>query len=102
MNKQQTLTTRQDVCNVQVSEETRTYKPVEHCKLIDVTLEAAQKHGFSLRDDKYMMANKGQIATAYYDFNFGSEETGLRVAWQNSYNKSVTLKFAIGQTVFVN
>ena len=29
MNKKQELTTRQDICNVQVSEETKSYKPVK-------------------------------------------------------------------------
>src|SRR5688500_9499776 len=96
------IVSKQDLCNVEVPQETSTYKPVEHCALIDLTLNGAAKEGFNLTGEKYRASNDGRIATAYYDFQFGDDpEIGLRVAWQNSYNKQVSLKYAIGVNVFV-
>lgn len=90
------------LCNVTIPIQTSTYKPVSHRQLIDFTLESLYKHGFVVKEGKYLAASSGKIATAYYDTNYGGDpEMGLRIAWQNSYNKQVSLKFAIGANVFV-
>lgn len=87
---------------VPLPQETESYKPVAHGQLIKLTKEAANDAGFELRKEKYLTSRGGLVVTAYYDFNYGGDnEMGLRIAWQNSYNKQVTLKFAIGGNVFV-
>lgn len=91
-----------DLISVPLPSETDSYKPVSHKSLIDITLQCAKESGFDLRTERYAGNKTGTIATAYYDFNYGGDpEMGLRIAWQNSYNKQVTLKFAIGGNVFV-
>jgi hypothetical protein len=96
------VTTLESIKKVPIPAQTSSYKPVSHAKLVDLTLDGASKAGFSVNKESYLSARNGNIVTAYYDLNYlGDKEMGMRIAWQNSYNKAVTLKFAIGGNVFV-
>jgi len=77
--------------------QTRTYKPISHQQLIDLTLEGIEKAGFVLERELYSSARDGQIANGRYHLKYGDDpEMGLMIGWQNSYDKSLSLKFAIG------
>lgn len=100
--KRDYLVTSYELCDVPVPKETKTYKPVPYCDLIDLTLNGAKEVGLELINATYRATENKQIATARYDFSYGTDdEMGLSIAWQNSYNKQVSLKFAIGAHVFV-
>jgi hypothetical protein len=102
MNKTNMEVTRQELLDVTIPTQTNRYKPVSHGNLINMTLEHIDKAGFVVKKETYTAAQKGLIATAYYDLEYGGDpEVGLRVAWQNSYNKQVSLKYALGLNVFV-
>ena len=82
--------------------QTRTYKPIGHGQLIDLTLEGIQKAGFTLDKEIYTATQNGQIANGKYTIsNVADSEMQLQVGWQNSYNKQLTLKFAIGTRILV-
>jgi hypothetical protein len=82
--------------------ETRTYKPVSHREIADVTLEAIHKAGFKLGKQQYSAAYDGEIANARYTItDVADSEMQLEIGWQNSYNKKLTLKFAIGSRIFI-
>jgi hypothetical protein len=82
--------------------ETKTYKPVENERLIDLTLNSIVRAGFELDTESYDMTADGNVTTARYTIrNVADNEMALKIAWQNSYNKSLALKFAIGTHVFV-
>lgn len=94
--------TRKDLEEIDIPLSTNSYKAISHKTLIDLTLESADKTGLKLIKESYDSIYNGEIATGYYDFNFGGDPSmGLRIAWQNSYNKKISLKFAIGAQVFV-
>jgi len=96
------VVTEQQLCDVIVPKETKTYKPVPYCDLIRFTKEGAEEIGLTLVNTMYRATANRQVATARYDFTYGTDhEMGLSIAWQNSYNKQVSLKFAIGAHVFV-
>lgn len=85
-----------------ISEETLTYKPVSHLQLMDLTLESIHKAGFTLDKEKYSSAREGNVANARYTISDVSDsEMQLQIGWQNSYDKSLSLKFAIGTHVFI-
>jgi hypothetical protein len=85
-----------------VSDETVTYKPVSHLQLMDLTLESIHKAGFSLDKELYSSAREGNVANARYTISDVSDsEMQLQIGWQNSYDKSLSLKFAIGTHVFI-
>ena len=82
--------------------ETKTYKPVSHREIADTTLEAIHRAGFKLGKQEYSAAVDGQMANARYTIvDVADSEMQLEIGWQNSYNKKLTLKFAIGTRIFI-
>jgi hypothetical protein len=95
-------TTKGILINAEVPQETRTYKPIGHQQLIDLTLESIYQAGFELDQETYSSAVDGQIANGRYSIrNVADSEMQLQIGWQNSYNKSLSLKFAIGTRIMV-
>ena len=95
-------TTKELIMNTPVPVQTRTYKPVSHSSLIDLTLDSISKAGFTLDKETYSSAVDGQIANGRFSIsNVADSEMQLQIGWQNSYNKQLTLKFAIGTRILV-
>jgi hypothetical protein len=97
-----TLTAMERLFSAPLPEKTESYTPIAH-KLIDESTRFILKDmGFSLSKTHYRSAADGYIGQAEYHINFGDDpEMGLMIAWQNSYNKMVTFKYAIGAHVMV-
>jgi len=88
--------------NAHVPAETRTYKPISHQQLIDLTLESIHQAGFTLDKETYSAARDGQVANGRYTIsNVADSEMQLQIGWQNSYDKSMSVKFAIGTRILV-
>lgn len=95
-------TTKELILNTPVPAQTRTYKPVSHGQLVDLTLDGILKAGFTLDRETYSAAADGQIANGRFSIsNVADSEMQLQIGWQNSYNKQLTLKFAIGTRILV-
>ena len=100
--KKSYTTARQYLLNAQVPQETKTYKPVSHQQLMDLTLESITSAGFELETETYSGARDGQVANGRYTIkNVADSEMQLQIGWQNSYDKSLSLKFAIGTRIFI-
>ncbi len=94
--------TKELLMSLATPDKTRTYKPVSHKELIETTLESIDKCGFSLTRELYSHGREGMIANGKYHLAYGEDpDMGLMVAWQNSYDKSLSLKFAVGGFVFI-
>ena len=86
----------------QVPPQTTTYKPISHRQLVDLTLESVYQSGFDIDKETYLTGRNGDVATGRYTIkNVKDDDMQLQVVWQNSYDKSTSLKFAIGVQVFV-
>ena len=95
-------TTKDILLNAELPAQTRTYKPITHQQLIDLTLESIHGAGFSLDKELYSSARDGQIANGNFSIrNVADKEMQLQIGWQNSYDKSLSLKFAIGARIFI-
>jgi hypothetical protein len=95
-------TTRGLIINAEIPTETKTYKPISHAQLIDLTLDSISGAGFSLDKEKYSMAKGGDVANGQFTIsNVADKEMQLQIGWQNSYDKSLSLKFAIGAHIFI-
>lgn len=83
-------------------ESTRTYKAISHGQLIDLTLEGIHSSGFQLGRQNYSMARKGNVANGHYTItDVADSEMQIQIGWQNSYDKSITLKWAMGVNIFI-
>ena len=88
--------------NAEIPQQTRTYKPVSHERLIDLTLESIHQSGFELASESYSSARNGTVANGKFAIkNVADSEMQLQIGWQNSYDKSLSLKFAIGTKIFI-
>lgn len=96
------LTNESALFAVPLPEETPSYKPVSHKELAYTTLEAIYKAGFKIDKHEYSSNSKGSVANARYTIsNVADSEMQLEIGWQNSYNKTLSLKFAIGTRIFI-
>ena len=90
------------LASVPVPSETRTYKPVSHSQIIDLTLASIDSAGFKVQNQYYTATKDGVIANGKYTIaNVNDDEMVLQIGWQNSYNKTKSLKFAIGAMVII-
>lgn len=95
-------TTKDLLVHTAVPFSTRTYKPVSHTQLIDLTLDSIDKAGFTLDRETYSSAKEGRVANGKFTIkNVADSEMQLQIGWQNSYDKSLSLKFAIGTKIFI-
>ena len=96
------VSAKEILVNMPAPIQTRTYKPSEHKQLIDITLESLDTCGFKLTRELYSVGKGGQQANGKYHLEYGNDpDMGLMIAWQNSYDKVLSLKFAVGTHVFV-
>ena len=96
------VSARSILVNAEIPQQTRTYKPVAHEHLIDLTLNGINNAGFKLDSEHYSAARNGNIANGRFTIsNVADSEMQLQIGWQNSYDKSLTLKFAIGTKIFI-
>ena len=88
--------------NAPLPERTDSYTPIAHGKIITNTLQTLETEGFKVKQTRYRSSTDGLIGSGEYHLEYGGDpEMGLMLAWQNSYNKQVTFKYAIGAHVFV-
>lgn len=102
MKKVNYRTTRSELANMVMPEETKRYKPVSHEQLIEVTLNSIQSAGFTLDKEWYEASSDRMIATGRYTIsNIADKEMQLTIGWQNSLNKMISLKFALGTHIMI-
>ena len=88
--------------NAELPQQTKTYKPISHQQLMDLTLESIQSAGFELGTEIYSAAKNGNVANGRYTIkNVADNEMELQIGWQNSYDRSMSLKFAIGTRILI-
>lgn len=94
--------TKEFLKSLTVPQQTSWYKPVGHGQLMDVTEETLQKCGFKITKEIFTYSSDGNKANGKYHLEWGNDpDMGLMIAWQNSYNKTLSLKFAVGGHVFI-
>ena len=94
--------TKDLLIKAELPQQTRTYKPVTHQQLIDLTLESINQAVFQLDKELYSSTSDGQVANGNFTIsNVADKEMQLQIGWQNSYNKTLSLKFAIGARIFI-
>ena len=103
METKKSYETAKDILlRAEVPIETKTYKPVSHQQLMDLTLESIYQSGFELGEERYSAARDGNVANGRYMIkNVADGEMQLQIGWQNSYDRSMSLKFAIGTSILV-
>lgn len=95
------LSTVDRLANIPVPARTKSYAPVPHTAVRDLTLEALDKAGIKLIKENYHTTREGKQARGTYIIAGGDGEMERYLIWQNSYDKSLPLGWAIGANVIV-
>lgn len=85
-------------------EKTSSYTPMPHGSMIDTVVETLYKYGMTVTNRTYSMNKFGTVMTGRFGINHRhvtDHEMGLEIAFQNSVDKSVSAKVAIGAQVFI-
>ena len=89
--KKSYVTAKDILLTAEIPQETKTYKPISHQQLIDLTLESIHQAGFELDKETYSTAREGNVANGRYTItNVADSEMQLQIGWQNSYDKSMS------------
>lgn len=97
----ETLSIKDFLLSVPVPKQTNTYKPMSHGQLMTLVTNSIANCGYTLDKEQFKIAKNGLEATAIYTIkDMRDADMQLTIAWQNSYNKHLPLKFAIGAQVF--
>jgi len=95
--------TREGLDAFKAPDKTDTYSPIAHLDLTNRVLQISQDllKGYTLDRESYGVAREGNQLFALLTFKNGNEEMGLSIGYRNSYDKSMSVGFAEGNSVFV-
>ena len=93
----------QDLKDIPMPAETRSFKPVSH---YDLSLNIAKVAGdllpeFDLNSSRFGTAREGGQLFGVHTFQNSNTELGLSIAFRNSLDKSLSVGMAFGSSVFV-
>lgn len=96
------LTAKDIILKTPVPLKTESYSPIPHGRVIDMTMEQLDKANLKIADEHYITAKDGKQAMGFYTMEgTDDKDMGMRLIWHNSYDKTMSLKWAIGAKVFV-
>lgn len=92
--------TKQELRLVEV-ESTKSYTAITHKEVIDLVDDLCKQFGIDIISEQFYSTEEGKIAEGHYTFGFTDGEMSLQFVWQNSTNKKVSFKCALGISVAV-
>lgn len=95
--------TRADLNLIPLPEATESYTPVSHYQLTEriATISRDLLNGYTMVGEQYALARDGKQMFAYLQFKNGATDMGLALGYRNSYDRSMSVAFAMGASVFV-
>ena len=80
--------TKAELMSVEMPLATRTFKPISHADIINLTLESIYASGFELESETYTSARNNNVANAKYIIsNVEDKDMRLQIVMQNSLDK---------------
>jgi len=90
-----------DLSRIPVPAETHSYKPVAHVDVRNEILEQLDRKNLNVHKESYRSAVGGKRIIGYMDIEGGNDVMGFRLAFRNSYDKSMSLAFVGGNQVWI-
>lgn len=87
--------------SIPVPTPTASYSPVSHKNVIEHIYEQLDKHSLQAKNEQFIAGRFGQQLIGYMDINSGDSEMGMRLAFRNSYDKSMSVAFVAGSSVWI-
>lgn len=95
--------TLDELANIPLPKETRSYKPVGHVELASMLANMATNllPEFEIVNTQFGLARDGQKMFGVHTFKNGDTALGLSIGFRNSYDRSLSVGIAVGASVFV-
>jgi hypothetical protein len=94
--------TRKDLYLVPVPEATESYSPVSHKNIIRKVETQLHKKDMEIASESFNVGRDGNQLIGYMDIRHtSSNELGMRIAYRNSYDKSMSVAFVAGSNVWI-
>jgi len=95
--------TLDQLANIPLPQETKSYKPVAHTDLANMLSSMATNllPEFSLVNSQFGLARDGAKMFGVHTFKNGDSALGLSIGFRNSYDRSLSVGIAVGASVFV-
>jgi len=88
---------RTELVDVTLPNHADSYTVISHKSVMDLSTKALEDAEFTITNENYRATRDGNIASAIYTLNFGSDpELSMMFAWSNSYNKQMRFKCGVG------
>lgn len=92
---------KQELYAVPIPPATDSYSPVSHQNIIENVYEQLDKRGLSVNDEHYNVGRKGQQLIGYVTVGANDTEMEMKLAFRNSYDKTMSVAFVAGSRVMV-
>ena len=95
--------TMDQLANIPLPKETKSYKPVGHAELAKMLAKMATNllPEFELVNTQFGLARDGAKMFGVHTFKNGDSALGLSIGFRNSYDRSLSVGIAVGASVFV-
>lgn len=95
------IITQEDLLQVTIPKETKTYVPVSHESMINLVREELDKRSIKIKDERFSANRGGLQMFGQFTLEGGNKEQDLNLGFRNSYDKSMQLGFVAGSRVIV-
>ena len=93
---------KQELYLIPVPRATSSYAPVSHRNVIEAVYEQLDRHNLRAENETFNTARYGQQLIGYMDIKHTDSNTlGMRLAFRNSYDKSMSVAFTSGAVVWI-
>lgn len=93
--------TEAELFRVPVPNKTDSYSPVAHEEVVNEITKYADSQGIGIKNRYYNTNQKGTQVIGYFDIESHVPGFDYRVAFRNSYDKSMSLAFVAGASVMI-
>ena len=95
-------TAKEFLLDVPVPARTDSYSPVSHKNIIEATYEQLDKHNLVVNNEFFNIDKEGRKLIGGLDIiHPDAPYLGMRLAFRNSYDKSMSVAFAAGSVVWI-
>jgi len=92
---------RKELYLVPVPKATDSYAPVSHRDIVESVYEQLDKHNLKVANEYYKGGREGNQVIGYMDIKRDNNNLGMRIAFRNSYDKSMSVAFVAGSMVWI-
>ena len=93
--------TEQQLFDVTMPAATKSYSPVSHKQIIEGIKENVDKAGLQIVGTQYQTNHNGEELIGLIDLNNDSKIFNYRLAFRNSYDKTMSIAFVAGTSVMI-